>query len=247
MRLKVPRIVLQATLLAQQHKLSIWYRPEPAASTIPRRATSSEEVLASIFTRYLEALIENAPEDVVSFDPGISQRTVLLRNQQTVCSPSDRLSGSPAIELRVQTPQFFRQMITCEKLTDFLSCTLLHPSEENHTAWSNDSKRLITLLENLTLRPPPCIGLRKVISDMVWNMYRRLHAPRPLYGAYPNPGLPNARAEVIEHPKITCKNSRLFLDDFVRDHYGLRFQMRYIFTTLSLRLRTWTMGVIGGE
>ncbi|EFY88294.1 phthalate transporter, putative [Metarhizium acridum CQMa 102] len=139
-----------AIVLARVHKLEIWYRPEPSPSALPRRPTATENFLQSVFVQYMEYLVGTAPD---------KHRLLTRREGQDggkSCSNGYsllhlRLVQQPSREvlsLRVHTPQFYRQLITYGTLSDYLSYTLLHPYEENHTAWSSDAQALIHAIQN---------------------------------------------------------------------------------------------------
>lgn len=137
----------QAIWLAQYRKISIWYRSEPMASTVPRKATSLKAFIASTLRQHLQHLLESAPRDItLSFYSGIDEQRVVLSDQPY----SLQGSGLPVMELRIQTSQFYRPLTTYIKLTDFLTFALLEPYKENRTAWSDDAQLLIESLGGIT-------------------------------------------------------------------------------------------------
>lgn len=169
-----------------------------------------------------------------------------------------RVSQQPsheALSLRVHTPQFYRQLITYGTLSDYLSYTLLHPYEENHTAWSSDDQALIRAIqkcESAASRQVP--GQRPHIQNALvktlFAISRQVRCVRPLRGCYPDHGLPSARENAkTQHNcrALSVHGGPCFLDDFVRDNCSLWLQVQYILAILHLQWRTWAMNFIGGE
>ncbi|KFG80604.1 hypothetical protein MANI_028773 [Metarhizium anisopliae] len=143
------KILFQAILLARVRKLEIWYRPEPSPSALPRRPTATETFLQSIFVQYMEYLVNTARgkhEVLTRLEEHDGEkscpRSYSLLHLRVIQQPSHE-----ALSLRVHTPQFYRQLITYGTLSDYLSYTLLHPYEENHTAWSSDDQALIRAIQ----------------------------------------------------------------------------------------------------
>ena len=242
----VPRIVFQAILLAQVHKLSIWYRPEPRESAVPRRATSDETLLASVLIQYLRYLSNRNPVHVCLV---VHQHESALhaRYDMGICASED--PQRPTLELRIHAPQFYRQMMTYDKFVDYLRYTLLDTHEENHTAWSNDAEQLIDYLQvsaQIDDDKQP-VELRQ---NLLRTVYERLRIIKRLTGAYPNPGLPLVRAGPAasrDHTTLIYAKRSSYLDDFVFGHCDSWLQVRYVWATLSLQWRTKIMDVIGGE
>lgn len=251
---KVPRIVLQAVLLAQCRKLSIWHRPEPSGPVISREAIASEVIVARTVMQYLQHLLDSSSQDVtLSFRCSISHQLSAADSQCPIDLRSPQSTGSSVIQLGIKTPQFYRQAVTYEKLATFLSYTLLEPYQENRTAWSNDPRRLIDLLDGLesiehkipSQHLPP-----RLLLGVLWSLYSCLRSSKELKGAYPDPGLPKTRntVPVVRPAKIPQEENHIFfLDAFVRSHYGPLSQVRYIAAVLGLQLRTRVLGVIGGQ
>jgi hypothetical protein len=171
-------------------------------------------------------------------------------------------SGDPdseTLELRVHTPQFYRQVATYGTITEMLSYALLDPCEENRAAWSDDGKHLIAILQEME----SIEDIHKLqdgrrhspghVSQLAWTAYSRLRgAQRPLEGAYPGYGCPKQRtASLPRLAKIT--NPRLkgyreyFLGDFVRFYCEPSVQVRFMLASLSLTWRARIMNTIGGE
>ncbi len=181
-------------------------------------------------------------------------------NQHQLTSSSQRLTGfhsphslrSPAIELRVQTPQFYRQMITYKRFTKFLTYTLLGPYKENRTAWSSDAKSLIAILgksQSADQKLPWCKRSQAIFPRIMWYIYDRLRSTEQLNGVYPNPGLPQTRVDGgPRSPMGSLTNDEgFFMDTYVRNNCALILQVRYIMAVLRLQFRTKVMNVIGGE
>ncbi|KAF2794305.1 hypothetical protein K505DRAFT_361186 [Melanomma pulvis-pyrius CBS 109.77] len=256
-----PRIVVQAIVLAQVRKLSVWHRPEPRETAVPREPTSGEKELAGVFMRYMQHLLGPALGDVkisVCYGIELQDSKAFKQSGRDVHSPTASVRTSDSVlELRIHTPQFYRQLITYERLTGFLTYTLLHPWEENHTAWSNDTERLIASIRRLEVAKEQCPGSTcesSLFSGTMWFAYEHIRSTMRLQGAYPNPGLPRARAGDIVVDKadygiLLSKNTNqgYFLDNFVRSHCELNVQVRYILAVLGVQWRTKIMGVIGGE
>ncbi|KAG8405299.1 hypothetical protein J3458_021961 [Metarhizium acridum] len=251
------KILLQAIVLARVHKLEIWYRPEPSPSALPRRPTATENFLQSIFVQYMEYLVGTAPD---------KHRLLTRREGQDggkSCSNGYsllhlRLVQQPSREvlsLRVHTPQFYRQLITYGTLSDYLSYTLLHPYEENHTAWSSDAQALIHAIQNCesaTSRrvPRQRPHIQEVLVKILCAISRQVRCVRPLQGCYPDRGLPSARGDAkTQHNSgtLSVHGGACFLDEFVRDNCSLWLQIQYILAALALQWRTWAMNFIGGE
>ncbi|KAI1208158.1 uncharacterized protein F4807DRAFT_431810 [Annulohypoxylon truncatum] len=250
-----PRIVFQAMLLAQVHKLSIWYRPEPQGSTIPRHANSSELLLETIFKQYLGRLLRYSPKE---FSPDLYYYESIQPPSPTCGKDHSQKLNLRHVQLKIHTPQFYRQMTTYEKLTDYLSYTLLHPYEENRTAWSNDAMRLIKSLQELESIE---VNQKRMSHELLsmnlplritWRIYRHLRTTTPLKGSYPEFGLPKARdnghSTLRTKPVLSASESwTCFLDDFVCIHCTRTLQVRYMIAILGLQCRTKVMGIIGGE
>ncbi|KAI0476350.1 hypothetical protein GGR56DRAFT_665999 [Xylariaceae sp. FL0804] len=245
-----PRIVFQAILLAQVDRLGIWYRPEPRESAIPRQATSSEKMLASILDCYLESIVRRGPEQAsvsISHHPLTQQRSIVF----DMIAP-----GLPAsVELRVHTPQFYRQMITYPSLSEYLCSTLLNPSEENRTAWCDNANHLITVVTDLefswsTDRSSRPNGGYFGPLYYIWAAYGR-SSVRRLNGVYPDRGTPRARKCSLPDPKGGCGSDstqgRCFLDNYVYQSCPWSDQLFYVFSVLHLRWRTKLLGIVGGE
>lgn len=242
----VPRIAFQATILAQVHKLSIWYRPEPRESAVPRRATSEEVFLASILIRYLRYLCDRNPKPVFLT---VLQHASVPHTRYDMGLCALRNSQQPTLELRIHAPQFYRHMITYDRVVNYLRYTLLDPHEENHTAWSNDAERLIEFLQisEQTEDDKQPVGLRR---KLLWAVYAPLRTSKRLTGAYPDPGLPRARAgraAARDSTEGTSSWRETSLDNFVFKHCDPWLQIQYVWATLSLQWRTKIMGAIGGE
>ncbi|KAK9441956.1 hypothetical protein VB005_06600 [Metarhizium brunneum] len=251
------KILFQAILLAQVRKLEIWYRPEPSPSALPRRPTAAETFLQSIFVRYMEYLVNTA-----SGKHGVLTRLEEQDGEKS-CSRSYsllhlRVSQQPsheALSLRVHTPQFYRQLITYGTLSDYLSYTLLHPYEENHTAWSSDAQALIRAIQNCESAasrqvPGQRPHIQSVLVETLFAISRQVRCVRPLRGCYPDHGLPSARENAkTQHNcrALSVHGGPCFLDEFVRDNCSLWLQVQYILATMRLQWRTWAMNFIGGE
>jgi hypothetical protein len=235
----VPRIAFQAIMLAQVHKLSIWYRPEPRESAVPRRANSDEIFLASVLIRYLRYLSNRSPTPVCL---SVLQHATVPHARYDM---GVRSSQQTTLELRIHAPQFYRHMITYDTLVNYLRYTLLDPHEENHTAWSNDAERLIDFLQisEQTEDNEQPVGL---LRKLPWAVYTRFRTSKRLTGAYPDPGLPRARAGRAASPDCTEMTGSC-LDNFVFKHCDSWLQIQYVWATLSLQWRAKIMGAIGGE
>ncbi|KHO01977.1 uncharacterized protein MAM_00978 [Metarhizium album ARSEF 1941] len=256
-----PKILFHAILLAQLHRLHIWYRPEPRQSALPRRATATESFVQSIFVQYVEYLVNTAHDE-----QGTSARSPSQVSVEEACPDSYSLLGlritqqptQDVISLRIHTPQFYRQLITYEKLSDYLSYTLLDPYEENHTAWSNDAKGLIDTVRSCELaadkqllRHGPHIQQRLLVKILLATS-RRVRCVQPRQGCYPGGGLPSARGNASNvrsnsRASSSAQGRPRFLDEFVGDNYGPWLQVQYVLATVSLEWRAWAMSLIGGE
>ena len=247
---EVSRIVFQATLLAQFRKLSIWYRPEPSGPVLSRRARSSEEFLARTLMQYLQHLLDSSSRDIIILIRcRIIQQLLATSPHHPTQLRSPHSTGSAVMELRIKTPQFYRQMITYRKLSIFLTYALLEPFEENRTACSSDSDRLIALVEDLESaqeRSASRSRLQQMLLRVSWNLYDQLRTTKELIGAYPYPGLPKTR-NVPVGPTETSRRDHYFMDEFVRNHSVSSFQIYYLMAVLSLQLRVRVMRMIGGE
>lgn len=246
----VPRIVYQAVLLAHVHKLRIWYRPEPRASTVSRRATASEEFLSSVFSNYLQHLLNLSLEPIcISLRPGIVQRDASW-DVRLLRSPT---SLHPTIQINIHTPQFYRKMITYPTLTGLLVDALLHPHEENRTAGSTEPERLVEVCKHLE-QAAKTESRSTPLENSFWRLIRAgfmlLHATEPLTGAYPNPGNPHARGRNADKHKPFKQHQMArpsFLTEYVFMHYSNRLQIRYMIATITLQWRIKIMEVFGGE
>ncbi|RCI16208.1 hypothetical protein L249_1870 [Ophiocordyceps polyrhachis-furcata BCC 54312] len=231
------KIVTNAIILAQVHKLSIWYRPEPKESTIGRQPVAAETFLASVFLAYLQRQVQRHSDRFkLETDSANGLRIVLAETRQ-------------GYDLRIHTPQFFRRMMGYQKLSDFLSCTLLDAHAENRTAWSTDAWGLIQavrVIEEAIVKEPGA----DLFSDMAWSLFRRLSSSRPEKGSYPCPGNPHARRyhqqqQVIPSP--TSMGEQCFLDAFVRESGTVWLQVRYMTAVMGLRWRARIMKVVGED
>ncbi|KAI0470089.1 hypothetical protein GGR56DRAFT_684050 [Xylariaceae sp. FL0804] len=257
----VPRIVFQATILAQVHKLSIWYRPEPRESTIARRATPPEKFVASIFIRYLRYLLSSSPMDcvVVVRATGCDQDCII---PPTPGPPEPQHSPivEPAyIEMRIHTPKFYRQVTSNVHLTELLQHTLLSSWEENRTVWSNDPQGLMMVLQaayfarlkERNTRLPGYHNPLGLLGQLLWRAHTWLLCSVPLSGSYPSPGLPKERrggSHKAPHSSRSGSHVTGFsLHDFVREHCSPLCQVRYMLTTLLLQWRARAAGFLGGE
>ncbi|KAI2601771.1 DUF1365-domain-containing protein [Hypoxylon sp. NC1633] len=253
------RIVFQAVCLAQVRKLEIWYRPEPRESAVPRQPTTTEAFVATILMRYLMFLLQFAPACELSA-PTSQLSSRLLPPRKSAPLEVRILRGGGAVDFvfRIHTPQFYRQLITYGKLSDYLSYAVLNPSEENRTAWSDDAQNLVALIRDLetaaneaSAASPP---RHSFVPRMVWAMYGYVRRVQHLEGSYPSPGLPAMRRRTCtasrEAPISSFPRDRphaCFLDDFVIRRCGFLVQIGYMVATLGLQGRAWIMGVVGGE
>lgn len=251
--LQVAKIVHQAILLAQVRKLNIWYRPEPGESAVARRPTAAESFLATVFTRHLNHLVSMSNRyTFLTHSTGVGEETSYPQSHSLLDLHPVGEAGPVALGLRIHTPQFHRQLMTYERLSDFLSYMLLHPYEENRTAWSDDAQSLVDAIRGLemAMRRRRRWRPREVPLDVIWAAYRHLRCAQPLKGTYPGPGLPSRREEAKHRdgPRASpARGGRCFLDDFVRDDCGLSLQAHYMVATLGLQWRTRVMRVVGGE
>lgn len=206
--------------------------------------------MASFFVHYLKHTLNSEPESV-KFScscSGLVQKLPL--RSETGFAQGD---GTTVVEFRGHTPQFYRQMITCEKVTDFLLYSLTHPYDENHTAWSNDPVRLISMLDDFELpktsREPSSRTTTAIDFEyLLWGIFKRLRRTYQLKGAYPYPGFPKTRTDALKLPsKPSQSNRECFLDIYVRLHFDQSMQLRYMLATLSLQWRTKVMSIMGGE
>ncbi|KAI0449199.1 DUF1365-domain-containing protein [Xylaria acuta] len=256
--LTYPRILIQAFILSHVRQLRIWHRPEPDISAISRQATSSEILLARILSKYLRLLSEQALKSHIL---KLSYPEII---QTQLNSPEDGLSqhehehvAEDQIELRIHTPQFFRQMTTYRRLADFLSYTLVDSHEENHTASSNDPTNLIRLLREAELvedQSPhsPLPHYLRPVHGMLWLLYKRMRCTQPAKGAYPNSGCPGKRSggsnDILNVPQPPfLQDETNFLDEFVCKHCPLQLQIRFIVAVLTLQLRAKITNQIGGQ
>lgn len=250
----VPKILFHALLLSHIHKLEIWYRPEPRRSALSRQPTATENFLQSIFVQYIEYLIRNKYGSL-THSSGINREEPQSHCYSLLHLCITQQSTQEVLRLSVNTPQFYRQLITYGKLSDYLSYTLLHPYEENHTAWSNDSQRLIDIIRNCELdtdgqasgqRP----RTRELLVNTICTVYIYLRCVQPVRGHYPDHGLPSTRENAKTQNSsrsLSVQDRPCFLDEFVRDNCGLLVQVQYMLATLSLQWRAWVMRFIGGE
>ncbi|KAI1357432.1 hypothetical protein F5Y08DRAFT_333884 [Xylaria arbuscula] len=255
--LTYPRILIQAFVLSHVRKLHIWYRPEPKITAIPRNATSSEKLLASIWSQYLQLLFQqlHKPCNIAQSYPELV-RVRLHIGDEGASQHENPHAMEGCIELKVHTPQFFRQMMTYRNLSGFLANTLLDPHDENHTASSNDPLKLIRLLREAELvesrstnDPLPCQF--HFIQRALWYFYKRLRRTTPAKGAYPDPGCPKSRSggsnelsSILLSPAPDAWN---FLDHFVRKRFPLKLQIQFMLAVLVLQLRAKIMARIGGQ
>jgi hypothetical protein len=265
----VPRIALNALKLAWIYKLSIWYRPEPKSSSIPRRVTVTENFISIQLLLYLQHVFKVAPE-------GTHVLVSCATHQQGKHLFGTHTPGHPGLQLSIHAPQFYRQVITYRSLSDFLSFTLLHPCAENQTAYSNSATALI---ESLKLLEPTAMhrDFMTYQPNLFWRIiryvFKRFRKVTPIEGVYPYPGLPQARHmtkptagassqfELPEAPHTDgttpCSKSdgtgftevkdTYFLDDFVFNHCDKLTQVRYMVRVAALLLRIRIMALIGGE
>ena len=216
-----------------------------------RTATSSEAFLASVLLEYLRHLLHSGPQDLnLLFHCGMNQHQLTSSNQRLIGFHSSHSLG--AIELRVQTPRFYRQMVTYKRFTNFLTYTLLDPYKENRTAWSSDAESLIAILgksQSADQKLPSCERSQAIFPRIMWYIHGRLRSTEQLKGVYPNPGLPQTR--VVGGPRSPMgpftNDEGFFMDTYVRNNCDLILQVRYIIAALSLQFRTKVMKVIGGE
>lgn len=202
---------------------------------------------------YLRHLLRSGPQDLnLLFHCGMDQHQLTSSSKRLIGLHSSHSLGSPAIELRVQTPQFYRQMVTHKRFTNFLTYTLLDPYKENRTAWSSDAESLIAILgksQSADQKLPLCERSQAIFPRTMWYIYGRLRSTEQLNGVYPNPGLPQTR--VVGRPRSPMgsltNDEDFFIDTYIRNNCALILQVRYIMAALSLQFRTKVMNVIGGE
>ncbi|KAI1170955.1 hypothetical protein F4777DRAFT_87329 [Nemania sp. FL0916] len=260
-----PRIVYQAVLLARVRELHIWYRPEPRESAIPRKAIASERLVASILVQYLRFLVSMPWGGLHSIKFQSSAAPGCVISPNSACMEQVEIRNPPEhVEMRIHGPNFYRQLLHSRRLTDLLSYAMLHPSEENHTVWSNNPELLMSLLQEAEDRKYPDVCTRQPgrLSALVvgplsvaWILHRLLVPPAlGITGVYPNPGFPKERIGVLPRaePRVALCSSphpskQCFLHTYVRNHCSTLVQVQYMAATLSLHWTTLIANAIGGE
>ena len=114
------RILKEARKLWMVKKLSVFYRPEPKATSIGRKAIEEEVEIEAVFRRWLQDVADARPVDI-RYTPAAGDdcgRTVEIRplKSSSVVEDSDQ---RPVVETTIQvlTPEFYRQLI---RTTDML-------------------------------------------------------------------------------------------------------------------------------
>jgi hypothetical protein len=211
-------------------------------------------LLESVFRRYMTQL-----QRCGSTETRIDVRSDVLRQSPAKAEENDLISEELAgheqaqLELTIHAPQFYRQMVTYPRVTDYLRHTLLHPYEENRTAWSNNADRLITYLASLeeaAKKEPRFQKSPGLLQSWVWAIFEWLRTMEQLTGVYPSPGLPGKRTTTkdVYHAAVSpLRRERSALDQFVYDRFGTWLQIRYMWAVLKLQWRAKVMNAIGGE
>jgi Protein of unknown function (DUF1365) len=255
-----PKIVFEAVVLAKVCRLQVWYRPEPRETAIPRQPNANEAYLASIFAQYLEFFWAQSEEKYsVSIIPRHENNEGLPGHgrygllHMHIAKVDDK---SQNLNLTVHSPQFYRQINTCRKLSGLLEMALLDPHVENRTAWSDDAVALVSSARDVERAMEKAKGADSEIDSwfnpykVIWILYRQVLCVRPLPGVYPCPAIPAARSDIGLRkvcPDSDKLVSELFLDSFIAQELGIGSQLRYMAVALRLRWRTWLVGIIGGE
>ncbi|PWY77399.1 hypothetical protein BO70DRAFT_267250, partial [Aspergillus heteromorphus CBS 117.55] len=108
-----PRIFFQAARLHLQHRLKVWYIPEPLEKTICRRASAIERYFGTVFRGYLRDLVENSASSVtVRYHAAGLSRDQSVETMQT--PSARRISDEPAdkmVEIRVLRPDFYTSFV----------------------------------------------------------------------------------------------------------------------------------------
>lgn len=157
------------------------------------------------------------------------------------------------LNLRIHTPQFYRQLTTYGKLSDFLSYTLLHPYEENRTGWSDEAQSFVAAIQKFEMAESsqePTQKPRLRATGIIWAIYRGLRLIQPMKGVYPDPGFPATRMDVkpqAQSKSPAPKSGLCFLDDFVFTNCNFILQVRYILAIVRIQWRARVMGIVGGE
>lgn len=247
--------MLQALVLAQVHKLSIWYRPEPKRNNISRRPTQGERFLANTLHLHLQYMADNSTSPVM-----LRVQTGVFEDEVLICKQSENLGHDPDpinqldLTLYINTPQFYRWVISYPTLHSSLKYALLDPHEENQTVFSDDPGSLLNWVE--ANEHQRAFGMERnatyfdVIVQFLWRIYLKVRKTNHLKGVYPHRGPPKARNAALTqlYPcSPSPQNGPTSLDIFVASHCSPLVQLRYMLAVLHLQWRGTIMHLVGGE
>lgn len=118
--ISVPRIVLHAMILPHVRRPSIWYRPEPRHTAIPRPSTLEELLIASLFKRYIRQISDRDPKVKLISGASVVPQPPISHAVQSMDLFAFTGLQYPRLELKPCTPQFYRKMASHQDLAEFL-------------------------------------------------------------------------------------------------------------------------------
>lgn len=160
-----PRIVREAARLWFAHKLHVWYRPEPLAASLGRRADETELQLEGIFRQYLRHLTQQSSSPlIVRYIPsGFDSSVEVMRSPCAACPPGREAE----LEFKVLTPEFYRRFV--HYAHDFEA--LFSEFRESSTVFISNPE----LLPQLVLKkPPPPVQVENLIDYLYFATIRNL-------------------------------------------------------------------------
>ncbi|KAI9722161.1 MAG: hypothetical protein M1828_004843 [Chrysothrix sp. TS-e1954] len=229
-----PRIVLEAVKLAQRRGLSIWYRPEVNPTTVSRNSTPEEDVLETLFRKYLQAKVKNFPDPISLRYVAAEQLDPTFSRKATFTSEGNgqqRTQRPQTMELRIVTPAFYSRFVYYHNDESAFTSELLDTRLENRTARISDEELCQPLASS-----GPCTAIAKHADDTMdtstalgWSLLRRLRRI-PDRGLYPYPALPSLRSSQPKHPEeehMIHSNSFSSFDRFIKASCSEQEQKEY--------------------
>lgn len=180
-----PRIVREAARLFFRRGLHVWYRPEVAPTSIGRRATVGERVLAAWFFAWISEIVVMLPGGVE-----VALRDVSLGEDVTFKSASPSSAGTPqrAVTLTVLTPAFYARFASYSHAAKALERESLLPPARSRTLLIEGDSSVVDLLidaaNSAHLRQSHSMKLDR-LESLRWVLLRGLRcSPAPL--VYPS-------------------------------------------------------------
>jgi hypothetical protein len=222
---------------------------------------------------YFQHLLQRSPDAFILHFTcparGLGHVTTTLRTPSAT-------KESPTLSLKILTPKFYTQLVTCRFLDTFLTKSLVVPAVENRTAYADDPGRLLryirrarvveremgedtpTAANRTTKHAQKGYNYTNLSLSIAWGVLKLVRPRQQIaVGMYPSPGLPTIRRtgltsthgeerHVSRGQESGDEQCPYCIDEFVRQEYGTWQQLRYVAAGVMALLREMIVSVVGG-